>query len=344
MKYLRFRLVGILLSALLLVGVAVSPVAASEVDLLGNPGGVSTIDELLDSPEYRAWHADALRLYRAFFDREPDLDGAVYWIDQYEDGSSLDDLAWAFAQSTEFKARYGATLSNSEFLTIVYSNVLGRAPDQEGFNYWLGQMDGGLTQPGVVRWVVANQEFITNYPYAGTAIPLKNALLTPAQVPGFNEVFLAGAEPGPHPEVTLTGCNAARQWPKNAEIIGYRINNTSALYQLAYQFSSQEAAEAFFAQAQTVTAFCNAQTYFGIPMTVSDIAVPTIPGATMVAHEFIQTDNQAGGFHWKELYILWGDTVVVVDISARLPKTIADQTLFDLATAAAGQLGATYGG
>lgn len=343
MKHSRIRLTSILLSALLLLGVSVRPAGASEVDLLGNQGHVEQMDELLHSPEYRAWHADALRLYQAFFDREPDLDGAVYWIDKYEDGSTLDDLAWAFSQSIEFTTRYGASLTNSEFLTIVYSNVLGRSPDQDGFDYWLGQMNGGLTQPGVVRWVVANEEFITNYPFTGTGVPIEEALLSPSQVPGFNEVFLPGATPGPHPEVTLTGCDAARQWPKNAGIIGYRINNNSAFYELAYEFSAQESAEAFLETAATVTSICNGRAYHGELMTVADIPVPVIPGATMLAHEFVQTDNQSGGFHWKEVYILWNSTVVVVDISARLPTAITNQTLFELVSAAIDQLNTTYG-
>ena len=47
--------------------------------------------------------------------------------------------------------------------------MLGREPDQEGFNCWLDQITKGLTQHGVVRWVVANDEFIGRYPYEALA-------------------------------------------------------------------------------------------------------------------------------------------------------------------------------
>ncbi len=147
MKKTRRNLSGIILTLLLVIGVLSGTAGASRVNL----GSPATMTELLDSPEYRAWHADVLRLYQAFFNRAPDVAGSIYWIDKYEDGSTLDDIAWGFSNSTEFQNQYGSTLPNSEFLTIVYSNVLGRDPDQEGFNYWLGQMNGGLTQHGVVR-------------------------------------------------------------------------------------------------------------------------------------------------------------------------------------------------
>ncbi len=154
----------------------VSPASAS-------PDDPVTLDALRDSPAYRTDHADVLRLYRAFFDREPDVEGTLYWMGAYDSGATLDDLAWAFANSTEFINAFGDTLTDTEFLTVVYSNVLGRTPDDEGMEYWLGQMKAGLSQSGVVRWVVANPEFINAYPYADTGGDLSGALLKLADMP-----------------------------------------------------------------------------------------------------------------------------------------------------------------
>ena len=47
-----------------------------------------------------------------------------------------------FMQSSEFISRYG-TLTHTGFVTAMYANVLGRAPDQAGLNFWLGQLEGG---------------------------------------------------------------------------------------------------------------------------------------------------------------------------------------------------------
>ena len=154
-------------------------VSAAAIATIGTLGAVSvvgadyvdestTVTEITQSVDYKTSDADTLRLYRAFLAREPDIDGSKYWIAQTRAGATLDDLAYGFAQSDEFKAEYG-TLTNDEFLTLIYDNMLGRVADQDGFDYWLGEMDKGLAQFGVVRWVVANDEFVANYPYAPTA-------------------------------------------------------------------------------------------------------------------------------------------------------------------------------
>jgi len=124
-----------------------------------------SIDDIRRAVDYRPTSdGDTLRLYRAFLNREPDVGGAIYWISQSRMGANLDDLAWGFAQSIEFIATYGP-LSNADFLVVIYSNMLSRSPDQGGFDYWLDQMNRGLSQHGVVRWIVANAEFINRYPF-----------------------------------------------------------------------------------------------------------------------------------------------------------------------------------
>jgi serralysin len=82
----------------------------------------------------------AYRLYQAAFDRKPDLPGLGYWIAQRDNGLSLYDAAWNFINSAEFKTLYGANVSNSTFISAIYGNVLHRAPDQKGFDYWLDML------------------------------------------------------------------------------------------------------------------------------------------------------------------------------------------------------------
>lgn len=84
------------------------------------------------------------RLYQAAFARTPDLPGLGGWITAMDSGQSLDQVAAAFAASEEFLNLYGATTSNEEFVTLLYLNALGRAPDGAGLDYWTNQIGSGL--------------------------------------------------------------------------------------------------------------------------------------------------------------------------------------------------------
>jgi subtilisin family serine protease len=98
------------------------------------------------------------RLYRAYFLREPDSGGFDYWLATYASGYPLDKISNDFARSKEFQARYGS-LDNRGFLDLVYRNVLGRAPDQGGYDYWLGQMNRGMLRGFVMIYFSDSQEF-----------------------------------------------------------------------------------------------------------------------------------------------------------------------------------------
>ncbi len=172
------------LTTIVVVVIMIMPSAAGASDVdLGSP---ATIDELLDSPEYiEDEHGDVARLYQAFLARTPDVGGLVYWIDVYEDGATMTDLAWSFAASTEFTTAYGSSLTNARFLEIVYVNVLGRGYDQAGFDYWLGQMAGGLSRPETVLWIVAGDEFRVNYPFAATFPDVTSARMRFEELPDY---------------------------------------------------------------------------------------------------------------------------------------------------------------
>lgn len=152
------RTVVAILSCCLLFG-SVSPAAAAVED-------ATSIEEMLRQFDYNGEsHASILRLYQAIFDREPDLEGAKYWIDINNQGFSDLDIAGFMSVSDEWASNYEGT-TNAEFVEKVYSNVLGRDFDQDGFDYWLGLVDSGqLTRPGMVFYVTANPEFTNEYPF-----------------------------------------------------------------------------------------------------------------------------------------------------------------------------------
>jgi serralysin len=76
------------------------------------------------------------RMYQAAFDRTPDARGIGYWLDKMDHGLSLAGMAQHFLDSAESKATFGA-LSDTQFVNLMYANVLHRAPDAAGLDFYL---------------------------------------------------------------------------------------------------------------------------------------------------------------------------------------------------------------
>jgi hypothetical protein len=51
------------------------------------------------------------RLYSAAFDRNPKVDGLNFWVETFESGKSIVEIARKFYESPEFTKKYG-TLNN----------------------------------------------------------------------------------------------------------------------------------------------------------------------------------------------------------------------------------------
>jgi len=76
-----------------------------------------------------------VRLYRAYFNRTPDSNGLQYWGTIYAE-SDLHNVAYWMSQSEEFKIRWANTSSRDYVSKSLYNNLLRRAPDLDGLNYW----------------------------------------------------------------------------------------------------------------------------------------------------------------------------------------------------------------
>lgn len=82
------------------------------------------------------------RLYQAAFDRLPDLAGLGFWIDARDRGVSAMEVANSFLDAPEFVRLYGSGLSNEQFATQLYVNVLHRQPDAAGLQYHIDNLNG----------------------------------------------------------------------------------------------------------------------------------------------------------------------------------------------------------
>ena len=84
------------------------------------------------------------RLYNAAFKRLPDPEGLAYWIENFSSKkNSIRVISESFLASNEFAELYGEKISDSIYVNTLYKNVLGRAADNEGLNYWTSQLSSG---------------------------------------------------------------------------------------------------------------------------------------------------------------------------------------------------------
>ena len=149
---------------------ASTPLALAAVLMIGPIGTVSagaetsSFDEYAASSQLAGDHADVFRLYWAFFDRKPEVGGAQYWVGRYDQCVSILDITWSFGNSNEFANTYGS-LSDRDYVTLVYNNVLDRVPEDKGYQYWLRLLsDGTLNRSEMMLYFSLSDEFRRRHP------------------------------------------------------------------------------------------------------------------------------------------------------------------------------------
>lgn len=109
------------------------------------------------------------RLYRAYFMRNPDRKGQAYWVEQTQEGTTLEEIAEFFARSGEFVNRYGR-LDDTAFVDLVYLSVLSRTPDRAGLEHWVSSLGADrITRGRVMLGFSESPEFVQK---AATTHPL----------------------------------------------------------------------------------------------------------------------------------------------------------------------------
>jgi peptidoglycan/xylan/chitin deacetylase (PgdA/CDA1 family) len=120
---------------------------------------VAVVEPALNPEHPEQWHrARIARLYLAYFDRLPDADGWEYWNRQHTTGQTLGEISYWFTEGSEFKRT--EILTDEEFVTFVYRQVLNRDPDADGFAYWLDQLAGDLNRGELMLYFSDGAEFI----------------------------------------------------------------------------------------------------------------------------------------------------------------------------------------
>lgn len=104
------------------------------------------------------------RCYEVSLGRTGDAEGINFWINEINSKKRTGvDVVYNFIFSKEYEAR---NRSNTEFVTDLYTMFMGRTPDQDGYNYWCGQMEAGKSRKDIFTGFANSKEFYetcTNY-------------------------------------------------------------------------------------------------------------------------------------------------------------------------------------
>ena len=114
-----------------------------------------------------------VRLYHATLNRSADHESLGYWVSQLAKGDdefTFIDLAEVIMDSEEFKTLYDelpddsydddGSLTDEAFVTLLFNNILKRAPDSEGMGYWLKVLNKGTLRSHVLLALSDSDEHI----------------------------------------------------------------------------------------------------------------------------------------------------------------------------------------
>lgn len=126
-------------------------------------GRAVVIQGFLNSSEYKTHFVT--NLYEIFLGRAPEPSGLAFWIDKMgnpgtpgQNTASADEksILAAFLGSDEYFLKSGGTTQG--WLTAIYQDVFGRAPDSAGLQHWANQVALRGGRDGIARDILSSPE------------------------------------------------------------------------------------------------------------------------------------------------------------------------------------------
>ncbi|WP_296265271.1 DUF4214 domain-containing protein [Pseudomonas sp. UBA6562] len=99
--------------------------------------------------------ADVNELYQALLGRDADAGGSQVWQEVLQNGGSLADVAASISVSAEAQE---LDASNGEFVSSLYTNVLGREAEEGGLQNWVSALYNGVSRADVAKSIVGSSE------------------------------------------------------------------------------------------------------------------------------------------------------------------------------------------
>jgi|GEM_PF-2323649 len=106
-----------------------------------------------------------VRLYEAF-GRTGEKEGVKWWTDEVASGNTdLTHLAGSFLNTAEGESVYSPDMGNPLFVSTVYAKALNREVDDTSMNWWVKQMNEGMSKAEVLAKIVSSDEADSAYDY-----------------------------------------------------------------------------------------------------------------------------------------------------------------------------------
>jgi uncharacterized repeat protein (TIGR01451 family) len=111
------------------------------------------VSALWNSDEHRGLEVD--HFYQAFFGQNPDPGGRAYWVGVFDSGAGETAVARMLLSSPAFQALHP---NDGDFITTLYSDLLGRTVDAGSLAFWQQQLQSGVSRAAVVGALMNSDE------------------------------------------------------------------------------------------------------------------------------------------------------------------------------------------
>lgn len=129
-----------------------------------NTADVTTVlNSILISNEFQQDIQPLINLYSVHFLRSADSAGLSYWVNEYRNGMTIEDISSNFQLSTEFENSV-SNLDDTAWLNQLYISVLNREPDAEGLAYWSSMLADGMSREALASTFLNSNESVEQLP------------------------------------------------------------------------------------------------------------------------------------------------------------------------------------
>lgn len=138
-------------------------------NLNGGQSRASVANGFINSVENRT--SQVAFFYQYFLSRSPDPTGLAGWVAALQSGVDEGTVMSGFVLSPEFTGQ----TTNSQFVTLMYSLILGRQADPSGFSGWTANLSSGQSRDSVVSGILRSTESLQRVVASDFASYLKRA-------------------------------------------------------------------------------------------------------------------------------------------------------------------------